>query len=54
MSEFITIKQAMEKYQVCRVTLNKVADEAGAVYKICGSVRIDSEKLDAYIRNNKR
>lgn len=52
--EFITIKQAMERYQLCRVTINKVAADADAIYKVGGNVRIDADKLDQYIRNNRR
>ena len=47
----ITIQQGCEKYNMCRNTLLKIAEELDAVYRF-GSrmVRIDTEKLNKGIR----
>lgn len=50
--EFIRSKQGVERYNMSRNTFNKIAAEAGALYKIRGvnlvNVRIFKEYLETF------
>lgn len=46
---FITAEQAMSRYNMCRAGIMKAANEAGAVIRYGNRVRIEREKVDAYL-----
>lgn len=48
-SKLSTIPQAMERYKISRSTLMKYAADNNAIIRFGRSVRIDCEKMDAYI-----
>ena len=51
-TKFLTTKEAMEEYKMCRNTLNKVAIEAGARVSVGSRKKlINTTKLDAYLES---
>jgi len=47
----ITIQQGCEKYNMCRNTVIRLAEEANAIYRFGKRmVRIDAERLNQYIK----
>lgn len=46
-SKLATVKQAMDRYKICRNSLMDFATEHGAVVRFGRSVRIDCQKLDS-------
>lgn len=46
---FLTDKQAMERYQLGRETIEKKAQKCGAALKIGRAKRYNAEKLDSYL-----
>lgn len=50
-TKLATIKQAQERYKICRGTLVKYAEKNGAIVRFGRSVRIDIEKMDAALSN---
>lgn len=52
LSKLATVKQAIDRYKVSRLTLMKYAEMYDAVIRFGKSVRIDIEKFDAGISNN--
>ena len=53
LSKLATVKQARERYKVSRLTLMKYAEKYDAVVRFGKSVRIDIEKFDAGIEEDK-
>ena len=47
--KFLSVQDSMSRYGLCRNTINKLADEAGARVHVGRRVLIDVEKLDAYL-----
>lgn len=48
----LTYTQVMEKYNIGKTTARRIAAEAGAVYKIGRSARVNDGILRDYIENN--
>ena len=48
-SEFLTMQQCRERYQLADATIRKRAEECGASVKIGASRRFIKAKLDAYL-----
>lgn len=46
---FSTVPQGMEYYKLSRVSLMKLAEEAGAIQRFGRSVRIDITKIDNHL-----
>lgn len=49
LSKLSTVPQAEERYKISRKTLMKHASEIGAVVRFGKSVRINIDKMDAYV-----
>ena len=45
-TKLATVKQAQERYKICRGALVKYAEQYGAIVRFGRSVRIDIEKMD--------
>ena len=45
---FLTVKEAMGKYRLCRNTIMAYAEKAGAIRRFGRAVRIDVDKFEAY------
>lgn len=53
LSKMATVPQAIERYKVSRLTLMKFAEKYNALVRFGRSVRIDIEKFDAGIEEDK-
>jgi len=49
LSKLATVPQAVDRYKISRLTLMKYADLSGAVVRFGRSVRINIDKMDAYV-----
>lgn len=49
LSKLSTVPQATERYKISRKSLMKYAEIAGAVVRFGKSVRINIEKMDAFV-----
>lgn len=50
-ARFVTPEMAKRRYNLCRENIIKLAKESGALVKYGRSVRVDVEKMDAYLIN---
>lgn len=48
-ARFVTPEMAKGRYNLCRKNIIKLAKESGALVKYGRAVRIDVEKMDAYL-----
>ena len=48
-SKLATVPQATDRYKISRLTLMKYAEKCGAVVRFGKSVRINIEKMDAFV-----
>lgn len=53
-TEYMTQKEAQERYRLSRVSVMKYAKEAGAVRKIGKSTRINVKVMDSFIESGGR
>ena len=49
LSKLSTVPQAIDRYKISRLTLMKYAEHCDAVVRFGRSVRINIEKMDAYV-----
>lgn len=50
-TNYLTLKQAVEYFNICATTVDKKAKECGAKIKIGRSSRYKKDKLEAYLDN---
>ena len=48
-SKLATVPQSIDRYKISRLTLMKYAEKCGAVVRFGKSVRINIEKMDAFV-----
>lgn len=48
-SKLATVPQAIDRYKISRLTLMKYAEKGGAVVRFGKSVRINIDKMDAFV-----
>ena len=51
--KFGTVKDAVERFRFSRITILKIANECGAVCRYGRSVRIDFDKMAAFLSEEK-
>lgn len=49
-AEFLTVSMTMQKLNLCRASVVKLAKEAGALFRFGNSQRIDYKRLNEYFR----
>lgn len=49
-AQFLTLPQAQKRMNLCRGTVQALAEESGALLRIGRSVRVDISRLETYVR----